>query len=199
MRCHRSILTSLTILDCKQHENLWRILRRQFQPQVSPSATLSMSSLIRESISSNSSRNISNVPMDYRLNLKKIHTDCTSSALIAFLRETLAPNTLEVLFIQDRRSQANLVSIDSIFKGPIKRHRSSLQKLMLDSSVKIPRGPGLPNENTSWKTWKLNREILSFITSGRMSNLKELSVAIDYSDWVSIYCHFLMLFELEAN
>lgn len=177
-----SILTSLTILDCKQHESLWRILRRQFQPQISPSATLSMSSLIRESISSNSSRNISNVPMDYRLNLKKIHTDCVSPALIAFLKETLAPNTLEVLFIQDRKSTT--VTIDAIFKGPIKRHRSSLQKLMLDSAQKIPKGPGFANENTSWRTWMLNREILSFITSGRMSNLKELSVAIEYKDWV---------------
>jgi len=179
-----SILTSLTILDCKQHESLWRILRRQFQPQVSPSATLSMSSLIRESISSNSSRNISNVPMDYRLNLKKIHTDCASSALIAFLRETLAPNTLEVLFLQDNRSQASGVTIDAIFKGPIKRHRSSLQKLMLDSSAKIPKGPGFANENTTWRNWMLNKEILSFITSGRMNNLKELSVAIEYKDWV---------------
>lgn len=180
------MLTSLTILDCKQHESLWKILRRQYQPQVSPSATLSMSSLIRESISSNSSRVISNVPLDYRLNLKKIHTDCVSTALITFLKESLAPNTLEVLFLQDRRSQASTVSIDAIFKGPIKRHRSSLQKLMLDSSAKIPRGPNFANENTNWRNWMLNREVLSFITSGRMSNLKELSVAIEYKDWVRI-------------
>lgn len=184
------MLISLTILDCKQHENLWRILRRQYQPQVSPSATLSMSSLIRESISTNSPRGISNVPLEYRLNLKKIHTDCVSAALIAFLKETLAPNTLEVLFLQDRRSQANTVTIDAIFKGPIKRHRSSLQKLMLDSSTKIPRGPNSANENTNWRNWMLNREVMSFITSGRMSNLKELSVVIEYKDWVRI-CLFL--------
>lgn len=178
-----SILSSLTILDCKQHESLWRILRRQFQPQVSPSATLSMSSLIRESISTNTSRGISNVPMEYRLNLKKIHTDCVSSALIAFLKETLAPNSLEVLFLQDRRSQATTVTIDAMFKGPIKRHRSSLQKLLIDSSTKIPRGPNVANENTNWRNWMLNREVLSFITSGRMSNLRELSASIEYKDW----------------
>lgn len=178
-----SILTSLTILDCKQHESLWRILRRQFLPKVSPSATLSMSSLIRDSIATNTSRGISNVPMEYRLNLKKIHTDCVSSALIIFLKETLAPNTLEQLFLQDRRSQATTVTIDAIFKGPIKRHRSSLQRLMLDSSTKIPRGPNVANEPTTWRNWMLNREVLSFITSGRMSSLKELSVAIEYKDW----------------
>lgn len=30
-----------------------------------------------------------------------------------------------------------------------------------------------------------NREVLNFITSGRMSSLRELSIAIDYKDWVS--------------
>lgn len=29
----------------------------------------------------------------------------------------------------------------------------------------------------------LNREILTFITSGRMNNLRELAVSIDYKDW----------------
>jgi hypothetical protein len=31
----------------------------------------------------------------------------------------------------------------------------------------------------------MNREILTFITSGRMSSLRELAVSIDYKDWVS--------------
>lgn len=29
-----------------------------------------------------------------------------------------------------------------------------------------------------------NRDVLNFITSGRMSSLRELSIAIDYKDWV---------------
>ena len=33
-----------------------------------------------------------------------------------------------------------------------------------------------------------NRDVLNFITSGRMSSLRELSIAIDYNDWV---CRFL--------
>jgi hypothetical protein len=41
-----------------------------------------------------------------------------------------------------------------------------------------------------------NRDVLNFITSGRMSNLRELSIAIDYKDWVSsmsILLHALSL------
>jgi hypothetical protein len=35
-----------------------------------------------------------------------------------------------------------------------------------------------------------NRDVLNFITSGRMSGLRELSIAIDYKDWVSSYDPF---------
>jgi len=31
-----------------------------------------------------------------------------------------------------------------------------------------------------------NRDVLNFITSGRMSSLRELSIAIDYKDWVRV-------------
>jgi hypothetical protein len=34
-----------------------------------------------------------------------------------------------------------------------------------------------------------NRDILNFITSGRMSSLRELSIAIDYKDWVCNLCY----------
>jgi hypothetical protein len=30
-----------------------------------------------------------------------------------------------------------------------------------------------------------SRDVLNFITSGRMSSLRELSIAIDYKDWVN--------------
>jgi hypothetical protein len=29
-----------------------------------------------------------------------------------------------------------------------------------------------------------NRDVLNFITSGRMSSLRELSIALEYKDWV---------------
>jgi len=95
-----SVLTNLTILDCSQHDRLWVMLRRHFQP--SPLGPAS------------STRHVASVSFQYHLNLKKIHTDAASPALIAFLRETLAPNTLETLFLQDRkRSSATSVTIVS--------------------------------------------------------------------------------------
>lgn len=84
-----SVLTNLTILDCAQHDRLWVMLRRHFQPTpIGPG---------------HSSRHSSSAAMQYHLNLKKIHTDAVSPSLISFLKETLAPNTLETLFLQDRK------------------------------------------------------------------------------------------------
>ena len=40
-----------------------------------------------------------------------------------------------------------------------------------------------------------NRDVLNFITSGRMSSLRELSIAVDYKDWVS-YSNF---FEMQKS
>jgi hypothetical protein len=91
-----SMITSLTILDCAYHENLWRMLRRQFRPRVGAKSSLATSSFLRQSGATNSSaKPIPNIPMEYQLNLKKIHTDFATPALIAFLKDTLAPNTLE--------------------------------------------------------------------------------------------------------
>jgi len=99
-----SVLTNLTILDCSQHDKLWVMLRRHFQP----------SSLG----GTHSSKHGSSVSLQYHLNLKKIHTDAASPALIAFLKDTLAPNTLETLFLQDRKrsntSNVTIVRISSI-------------------------------------------------------------------------------------
>ncbi|KAG9237617.1 hypothetical protein BJ875DRAFT_453323 [Amylocarpus encephaloides] len=165
-----SILTNLTILDCAQHEKLWTMLRRHFHP--SPPGP------------NHSSKHGSNVVSQYYLNLKKIHTDAASPSLISFLKDTLAPNTLETLFLQDRkRSTTTNVTIESIYRGPLKRHRASLKKLMLDSSDKMPRGPTSSTENSRYRTWMPNRDVLNFITSGRMSSLRELSMAVDYKDW----------------
>ncbi|KAJ4396789.1 hypothetical protein N0V93_001011 [Gnomoniopsis smithogilvyi] len=175
-----SVLTNLTILECAQHENLWKLLKKQFLPQPQVSGY---------GISPTSSKPVPNAPLQHVLNLKRIHTDVTSPALIAFIRDTLAPNSLETLFLQDRRrvsSAASVtppVTIEAIFKGAIKRHRSSLRRLLLDSSTKNLSGGASNPDNTRWRSWCLPTEILQYITSGRMPNLKELSVAIDYKDW----------------
>ncbi|CAJ2502008.1 Uu.00g048610.m01.CDS01 [Anthostomella pinea] len=158
-----SVLTDLTILNCDGYDALWRVLRRHFQP--TPTSYGSSAGTAAQ----------------YHLALKHIHTDMTSPSLVAFLKETLAPNSLEVLFLQDRRRRVPAppaVTIDQIFKGPIKRHRSSLKKLLLDSSDRRARPLG-----NSWVPWKLSSDLVSYITSGRMGSLKELAAAFDYKDW----------------
>jgi hypothetical protein len=105
------------------------------------------------------------------------------------IKDVLAPNTLEVLFLQDRRKgpAPPPVSIESIFKGALKRHRLSLRKLLLDSSAKsVPNGPPSSPESIRWHHWVLTTDIVLYITSGRMSNLRELAVSLAYVDWVSI-------------
>lgn len=178
-----TVLTNLTVLDCAQHENLWKLLKKQFEPTQQVSGY---------GISPTSSKPMPNAPLQYALNLKRIHTDVTSPALIAFIKETLAPNSLETLFLQDRRRPGSstsstgspTVTIEAIFKGAIKRHRSSLKRLLLDSSSKTMTPPPNP-DNSRWRAWCLTTDILQYITSGRMTSLKELAVSIEYKDWVS--------------
>jgi hypothetical protein len=168
-----TILNTLTILDCNHHENLWKILRKQYQPT-------SLSSGFGTSSKHGTT-------LQYQLNLKKIHTDITSITLINFIKETLAPNSLEILFLQDRRRVGvPTVTIDQIYRGAIKRHRSSLKKLLLDSSDKNAR-VGTGPDGMRWRHWVLTSEVLLYMTSGRMNNLKELAGSIDYNDWVSYF------------
>lgn len=181
-----TVLTNLTILDCAQHENLWKLLKKQFEPVQQVSGY---------GISPTSSKPMPNAPLKYALNLKRIHTDVTSPALIAFIKETLAPNSLETLFLQDRRRPGSstgssgppAVTIEAIFKGAIKRHRSSLKRLLLDSSAKNASSSS-GADSGRWRAWCLTTGILQYITSGRMTSLKELAVSIDYKDWVSACC-----------
>jgi len=99
-----SVLTNLTILDCAQHDKLWLMLRRHFQPT-------------QLGGNHSTSKHGAGLSLQYHLNLKKIHTDAASSPLILFLKETLAPNTLETLFLQDRRrSSGTGVTIVSLLR-----------------------------------------------------------------------------------
>ncbi|RKF57194.1 F-box domain-containing protein [Golovinomyces cichoracearum] len=168
-----SIMTNLTILGCTQHENLWEMLRNNF----APTSPLPHSKISLKNIGISKSS-------QYRLNLKKIHTDAVTPTLISFLKETLAPNTLETLFLQDRKcTTPTSVTIDAIYRGPLRRHRSSLRKLILDSSDKALGEHISSSESTRWMAWMPNRGLLNFLTSGHMSNLQELSIAINYKDW----------------
>lgn len=183
-----SRLTTLTLLNCSHSEQLWKALRRQFTPRSPPQTYNS---------GSPSKSHGPHSRLEYSLNLKKIHTNTVSPALIAFLKETLAPNSLEVLFLQEDRTYHSAVTIDSIFRGPLKRHRASLKKLMIDSSEKgaLDHVPS----NTRWKRWMLNREIITFMTSGRMPSLRELAFTIDYHDWVSYSRVFITMFPVSNS
>lgn len=179
-------LTSLTLLHCEAADVLWAQLSRQFpspaSKQKAPAVTIptepNNNSTIQKPL-----RRISTVealPKEprYQLNLKRVHTDAVSSSLITFLSKTLAPNSLEWLFLQDNQGLPSPVTVDAIYKGPLRRHRASLTKFMVDSS------PGVTGSlaRRSMK-WMLNRDLLTFLTSGKMSRLRELAVVVEYKDW----------------
>lgn len=166
-----SFVTSLTLLSCDSHEKLWKSLRRIYTPRLMAATTEgSSTSLMR---------------------LRKLHTNTVSSALMAFLKETLAPNSLETLILQDggmvtdepavRGYYESTVSIGTICRGPLRRHRSSLKKVLIDSTQRTPNGT-----TRDWRRWKCDRDSLSYLTSGKMNALREVSVSLDYKDWVSI-------------
>ena len=142
------------LLECAQHENLWKLLRRQFQPTP-----------VANGYGIAATKPPPNAPLQYHLALKRIHTDITSLALINFLKDTLAPNSLEILFLQDRKrgSGPPQVTISQIFKGPVKRHRSSLRKLLLDSSSRasVQGGTGTA-DHLRWRNWVLTTDILMY-------------------------------------
>lgn len=196
-----SIISTLTLLQCGLHEQLWKALRKTYTPRPVSSATSPSSHSISKRLSSQPSlRSISqhlsrpsgsgfrssapDLPSSlspiYRLNLKRIHTDTVSPALISFLKETLAPNSLEWIFLQDGREYNSPVTINSIFRGPLRRHRGSLTKVMVDSAIGNPDNA----HNAKRKKWMFPRGLLAFITSGKMKCLKELAMAVDYKDWV---------------
>ncbi|KAM0282471.1 hypothetical protein ACHAQH_002985 [Verticillium albo-atrum] len=184
-----TVLTSLTILECAQHETLWKVLRKQFQPTPPATPGHEQESSLRPS---------QGTQLQYHLNLKKIHTDMASVPLINFIKDTLEPNSLEVFFLQDRRrSVPPAVTISQIFKGAIKRHRSSLRKVLLDSSeYKAPHG-NLP-ESFRWLNWTATTEMLLYMTSGRMGNLRELSMSLQYRDWHTLLQRLIGLPQLRS-
>lgn len=181
-----SMITSLTILHCPDHEQLWKSLRRAYAPRRSHTSTTILHSTAPSTPSRRkSTANLSNVGgSEYRMNLKRLHTNAVSPSLINFLKDTLAPNSLEWLFLQEGRPYASSVTMDAIYRGPLKRHKGSLKKLLIDSSDRTR--DGRATSNARWRKWIFNREILSFVLGGKMSALRELGMALDYRDWVSM-------------
>ena len=182
-----SRLTTLTLLGCRNHEQLWKALRKRFTPsnrrRVSSNpfriSSNGMSSMVLRSQTSTPGTLSSTEASEYPLKLKRLHTDMVSPSLIAFIKDTLAPDSLEWLFLQETTAYKSPVSIDVIYKGAVRRHRSSLTKLLIDSTLRTD-DPDRPN--TNWRRWVFNRDLISCITSGTMK-LRELSMSIDYKDW----------------
>ena len=180
-----TMLTSLTLLKCGNTTKLWDELKRQFPPRKSivistparsPESPRGPPRLRRKP----SSESLSG-PITYQLNLKRIHTDSVPKELISFLKNTLAPNSLEWMFLQDDASRSfSGVNLDSIYRGPLKRHRDSLTKVMVDSAY----GPALSRaRSVAARKWMFSREVLAFVTSGKMSRIRELGMSIEYRDW----------------
>lgn len=164
-------LTSLTILRCGNHEKLWRTLRRKYAPSVP-----------ERSSAPKKSTGTDNSNVQYPLRLRTIHTDCVSPSFFHFIKEATAPNSLESIYLQNQNLDTP-VQIESIYRSVLWRNRMTLVNIFIDSSARAETGRQL--STYSWRKWMLPRDILSFITSGRMPKIRELGMAIHSSDWVS--------------
>ena len=180
-----AILTSLTLLNCGDTQKLWSSLQEKFPPRKTLVVSIPMQSTKKRGSQPRlrrmpSSESLSKT-LEYPLSLKKIHTDHVSSSLISFLKHALAPDSLEWLFLQDSNTHGSSpVTLDAIYRGPLRRHRSSLTKLMIDSSSG---SPGSRAHGATARKWMLTREVLTFISSGKMNRLRELGMTIQHKDW----------------
>ena len=133
-----TILTSLTLLNCGCTENLWTCLQENFPPRKTLVVSIPMQSTKKRGSQPRLRRMPSSEALsktsEYPLRLKRIHTNQVSSSLISFLKYALAPDSLEWLFLQDTSTHGSSVSLDAIYRGPLRRHRSSLTKVMIDSA-----------------------------------------------------------------
>ncbi|KAF3218150.1 hypothetical protein TWF106_007744 [Orbilia oligospora] len=181
-----SYLVNLTLLNCSNQSKLYKTLRRKFSPYP-PSVLVKLNKLAVNPGSTNKPP-LHIPPPSYRLRLKKIHTDMVSVSLIEFLHSTLAPNSLETLFLQEIAgdSYVSTVELVQILHEVLRRHRLSLQRLLIDSYVQHPDVPGDNPINVQSilahkSKWCFNQETISFMTE--MPRLRELAFGVEYSDW----------------
>ncbi|KAK6503350.1 hypothetical protein TWF481_008373 [Arthrobotrys musiformis] len=179
-------LVNLTLLNCTNQSKLFKTLKRKFSPY--PPSVLIKLNKLAISPGSITKPPLHIPPPTYRLHLKKIHTDMVSTSLIEFLHSTLAPNSLETLFLQEAAGDHYISGVDlsQILSDVLRRHRLSLQRLLIDSYVQNPDSPLEPQITvqaitTRKSKWCFNQETISFVTE--MPRLRELAFGIDYSDW----------------
>ncbi|KAJ5369878.1 uncharacterized protein N7496_005970 [Penicillium cataractarum] len=162
-------LTTLTLMACTEHENLWRALRRKYAPPPVPAN--------KQKCDRRSSHEVT----EYSLNLKHLRTDNVSAYLMLFIKEAIAPNTLESVYLHEAPGYDSTVPIDAIYKHILRRHRLSLRKVLIDASERL--GTGSDIMTNRWHKWVLNQDMISFVTSGRMPQLRELGMAMDHRNW----------------
>ncbi|KAL4921526.1 hypothetical protein BDW62DRAFT_174861 [Aspergillus aurantiobrunneus] len=163
-------ITALTILRCEGHEKLWRGLRRRFAPSAPYTGLRHGRKVVQDKSLS-----------DYALRIKHLHTDAVSPYLLLFIKDTIRPDTLETVFLHGAPLHDSAVHIEGIYRNVIRNHRLSLRKLLVDSAERSTGGVEIGTSR--WRKWMFTREVITFITSGRMPKLKELSMAIDSKDW----------------
>ncbi|KAF4548851.1 Hypothetical protein D9617_25g061810 [Elsinoe fawcettii] len=175
-----SKLTSITLLDCEQHDELWTALHEEYAKDLRAArGTLLGSPSPRARRTSISIPH----PSAVRLRLKHIHTNTVTLPLIRFINECLAPNTLESLYLQEFSGTTPIVPVDVIFNAVIKLHRLSLRRLLLDSCKR--RKNGAFGRGSSWRRWAITPDLIKYIaTPNKMPALRELGFCIDYTkDW----------------
>ncbi|RPB08357.1 hypothetical protein P167DRAFT_494218 [Morchella conica CCBAS932] len=166
-------LSNLTILNCYDHDRLWKALRQKFSPHQNPNKSTYQ---LHHTSPGHRSRGLSyQGPSDYRIRLKKLHTDTVTPQLLYFIRDTLPPNSLEVLFLQETPNFLSAVPAEFIYRAAIRRHKGSLKKLLIDSNV--------GNGGDHAAKWIFEKEVLAFVGSGKMPQLRELGMAIDWKNW----------------
>ena len=177
-------LTTLTLLNCPHQMTLWKLLARHFLPTSSIPGLKGPSAV----------RNAPHNSLQYHLALKRIHTDIACLPLVKFIKETLAPNTLEVLFLHDRhRVHPPRVTLQKVFRLAVTRHSKSLRKLLFDSADGTADFHS-NSETTRWHHWTPTTEIVLYLTSGKLPQLRELSMTLHANDWVRIVSFARLLF-----
>lgn len=169
-------LTTLTLLNCPHQMTLWKLLARHFLPTSSIPGLKGASAI----------RNAPPSSLHYHLALKHIHTDIVALPLVKFVKETLAPNTLEVLFLHDRHRLLSPVSLQKVFRLAVMRHSKSLRKLLFDSSEDNSLNFAATSESARWLHWTLTADMILYITSGKLPQLRELSMALMADAWVCL-------------
>lgn len=172
-------ITHLTILRCEDHERLWRTLRRHYTPG---SVRSSDGKFSRPTNGKGTGQ------AGFPLQIKHLHTDTVSPSLLLFIKDALAPNSLENLVLQEAPLYDSIVSVEAIYRNVIRKHRQSLRKLLIDSTDRTSTVV-TDMHVRRWRRWMFTRQIISFITSGRMPQLRELGMAMHSNDWVS--CHYI--------